>query len=150
MQKIDIVVTYLNERDEKWQQDFNYWKDKEIKEGKAKAINRQAFGKERFREWDIFKYWFRGVENCCKWVNKVFLIVQNENHIPKWINRDNPKLRIVYHEEFIPKELLPLVTLMPMGVTEVELKESMPIVSKISMKYKVNISDRLHIIHSFM
>lgn len=104
---IDIVVTYLNERDEKWQQDYNYWKNKEISLGKARASNRQAFGKERFREWDIFKYWFRGVEKCCSWVNKVFLIVQNENHIPTWLNRDNPKLRIVYHDEFIPKELLP-------------------------------------------
>ena len=104
---VDIVVTYLNERDKKWQEDFKYWKDKEIKEGKAEASNRQAFGEERTREWDCFKYWFRGIENNCPWVNKVFLIVQNENHIPKWIDRNNPKLRIVYHEEYIPKELLP-------------------------------------------
>lgn len=50
----------------------------------------------------------------------------------------------------IPKVLLPFVCLMPMGVTEFEIKESMPLVSKLSMEFKVNISDRLHIIHSFM
>ncbi len=33
---IDIVVTYLNERDKKWQEAFKYWKEKEISEGKAK------------------------------------------------------------------------------------------------------------------
>ena len=103
----DIVVTYLNEHDKKWQEEFKYWKDKEIKEGKADKNNRQAFGKERTREWDTFKYWFRGIEKNCPWVNKVFLVVQNENHVPEWLDKDNPKLRVVYHEEYIPKELLP-------------------------------------------
>lgn len=113
---IDIVVTYLNERDEKWQKDFEYWKKREIKEGRAKESNRQAFGKERTREWDCFKYWFRGVEKNCPWVNKVFVIVQNENHIPKWLNLENPKLRVVYHSEFIPKKLLPTFNAMTIAM----------------------------------
>lgn len=104
---VDIVVSYLNGRDKKWQEDFNYWKEKEIKEGKTQETNRQAFGEERTREWDTFKYWFRGVENNCKWVNKIFILVQNENHVPKWLNTNNPKIRVVYHDEYIPKELLP-------------------------------------------
>ena len=120
---VDIVVTYLNERDEKWQEDFNYWKDKEIKEGKASPNNRQAFGEERTREWDAFKYWFRGVEQNCPWVNKVFLIVQNERHIPEWINRDHPKLRIVYHEEYIPQELLPTFNAMTIGMYVAHIKD---------------------------
>lgn len=116
MNKIDIVVTYLNERDDKWQKDFKYWKEKEIKEGKAKESNRQAFGEERTREWDAFKYWFRGIENNCPWVNKVFLVCQNENHIPKWLNLDNPKVRIVFHDEFIPKQLLPTFNAMTIAM----------------------------------
>lgn len=120
---VDIVVTYLNERDSKWQEDFNYWKDKEIKEGKANPNNRQAFGEERTREWDAFKYWFRGVEQNCPWVNKVFLIVQNERHIPEWINRDHPKLIIVYHEEYIPKELLPTFNAMTIGMYVAYIKD---------------------------
>ena len=113
---IDIVVTYLNERDEKWQKDFSYWKEREIREGRAIASNRQAFGEERTREWDIFKYWFRGVENNCPWVRKVFVVVQNERHTPIWLNLDNPKLRVVYHDEFIPKELLPTFNAMTIGM----------------------------------
>ena len=104
---IDIVVTYVYERDKTWAQEFKYWKDKEIREGKTNKKNRQAFGEERTREWDMFKYWFRGIEQNCPWINKVFLIVQNKNHLPKWLNKDNPKLRIVYHNEFIPSEYLP-------------------------------------------
>lgn len=121
--KIDIVVTYLNSRDEKWQEEFNYWKSKEIKEHKAVYTNRQAFGVERTREWDAFHYWFRGVEKNCPWVNKVFLIVQNERHIPKWLDRNNPKLRIVYHEEYIPKKLLPTFNAMPIGVYISNIKD---------------------------
>lgn len=113
---VDIVVTYLNERDKKWQEDFKYWKDKEIKEGIAEATNRQAFGEERTREWDTFKYWFRGIEQNCSWVNKVFLVVQNENHIPQWLDRTNPKLRIVFHDEYIPKDLLPTFNAMTIAM----------------------------------
>lgn len=120
---IDITVTYLNEHDEKWKQDFEYWKNKEIKEGRTKASNRQAFGKERTREWDIFKYWFRAVEKNCPWVNKIFLIVQNERHIPKWLNINHPKLRIVYHNEYIPKDLLPTFNAMTIGIYISNIKD---------------------------
>ena len=112
---IDIVITYVYERDKKWTQEFNYYKQKEILEKKAEKTNRQAFGVERTREWDILKYWFRAVEKNCTWVNKIFLVVQNERHIPKWIDKNNPKLRIVFHDEYIPKELLPTFNAMPIG-----------------------------------
>ena len=81
---IDLVVTYVYERDKKWQQDFKYWKDKEISLGITDKKNRQAFGIERTREWDTFKYFFRSVEVNCSWINRIILIVQNKNHIPKW------------------------------------------------------------------
>lgn len=113
---IDIVVTYLNERDEKWQNDYDSWSSQEIKEGKQLVSNRQAFGIERIREWDTFKYWFRGVEKNCQWVHKVFLIVQNERHVPEWLDVNNPKLRVVYHKEFIPKELLPTFNAVTIGM----------------------------------
>lgn len=113
---IDIVVTYLNERDKKWQETFNYWKNKEIAEGKAKADNRQAFGEERTREWDTFKYWLRGVEENCPWVNKIFIIVQNKNHVPKWLDVNHPKIRIVYHDEYIPVSLLPTFNAMTIAM----------------------------------
>lgn len=113
---IDIVVTYLNEKNETWKQDYIYWKNKEIETGKADPNNRQAFGIERIRGWDNFQYWFRGVEENCPWLNKVFLVVQNEDHIPTWLKKDHPKLRIVYHEEFIPEKLRPTFNAMTIGM----------------------------------
>lgn len=113
---VDIVVTYLNQRDKAWQEEYNYWKDKEISDGIQKLTNKQAFGEERIRDWHCFKYWFRGVEQNCPWVNKVFLVVQNEKHVPDWVNKNHPKLRIVYHDEFINKELLPTFNAMTIGM----------------------------------
>ena len=104
---IDIVVTYVNSEDKMWQNEFVYWKKKELCRNNNSENNVQAFGTERYRDWETLKYWFRGVEQNCKWVNKVFLILAYRSQIPKWLNLDCPKLEIIYHEEFIPKELLP-------------------------------------------
>jgi len=109
---MDIVITYLNDN-EQWRKDFNRYKKEELEQGKAEASNRQAFGEERLRDWGTFKYWFRGIEKNCSWINKIFLVVQNENQVPEWLNRNHPKLRIVYHDEFIPNELLPVFNIVP-------------------------------------
>ena len=113
---IDAIVTYVDEKVPEWRKNFNYWKEKEIREGKTRRSNRQAFGEERTRDWNAFKYWFRAIETNCPWINKVFLIVQDEKHVPDWIDKSNPKLRIVYHDEYIPKELLPTYNAMPIGM----------------------------------
>lgn len=106
-QKIDIVVTYVDDQEPSWKKDFLYWKQYEIDKNIIKQSSAQAFGEERIRNWDFTQYWFRGVEQNCPWVNKIFFVIQNEKQIPEWLNINNPKLRIVYHNEFIPKELLP-------------------------------------------
>ena len=109
---IDIVVTYVDDN-ETWREQFAYWKNREIGKKQADPSNRQAFGEERIRDWGTFKYWFRGIEKNCPWVNKVFLVVQDESQVPKWLNKNHPKLRIVYHKEFIPNEILPVYNVVP-------------------------------------
>lgn len=106
---IDFVITEVNDLDPNWFEDFNKYKKLELEDGSNYESERddQAFGEERFRDWHTLKYWFRGVDTCCPWVNKVFLIVSSEGQVPDWLDRDNPKLRIVYHEEYIPSEFLP-------------------------------------------
>ena len=109
---IDIVVTYVDDNSN-WREKFNYWKGRETSSGKADINNRQAFGEERIRDWGTFKYWFRGIEKNMPWINKVFLVVQDESQVPKWLNRNNSKLKIVYHDEFIPNEILPVFNVVP-------------------------------------
>lgn len=95
MNKIDFVVTWLDSNDPEWQKQYEYYKHS------SKGDNSKA----RFRSMSIFKYWFRAVEENAPWVNKVFLVTNGT--FPNWINPNNPKLVLVKHEDYMPKELLP-------------------------------------------
>ncbi len=92
---IDIVVTWLDSTDSKWQE--QYMQYKKNSSGRTESA--------RFRNMDIFRYWFRAIEAYAPWVNKVFLVTNGT--FPKWINPDNPKLVLVKHSDYIPEEFLP-------------------------------------------
>ena len=94
MEKIDFVVTWLDSSDPEWIRLYNqYRQDKPISD------------RGRFRDWDIFHYWFRAVERYAPWVNKVFLVTNGT--FPEWINPACSKLVLVNHKDYIPDEFLP-------------------------------------------
>lgn len=95
MNDIDFVVTWVDGGDKEWQ------KEKARYSPDAESDDRP----ERYRDWDLFKYWFRGVEKNAPWVRKVHLITCG--HLPDWLNTENPKLHIVHHEDYMPEECLP-------------------------------------------
>lgn len=95
MQEIDFVVTWLDESDPAWRQSREKFAPGEGEDGRA----------ERYRDWGLFRYWFRGVEKFAPWVRRVHLVVSGR--VPDWLNTDCPKLHVVRHEEFIPGEYLP-------------------------------------------
>jgi hypothetical protein len=95
MEIIDFVVTWLDSSDPQWQEQYALYKTG-AKGDKSKA---------RYREMNIFNYWFRAVEKFAPWVNKVYLVTNGK--FPDWINIDNPKLVLVKHEDYMPKEILP-------------------------------------------
>ena len=107
---IDIVIPYYNDSDEVWKKVL---REAMIKEGSS---DRQVTGDERYRDWNNLKYWFRGIENNCKWVNNVYLVVASETQIPDWLDTTNPRLQVVYHRDFIPEELLPTFNPITMGI----------------------------------
>ena len=94
MEKIDFVVTWVDGNDPAWRKLYNQYRPE-------KPLSDEA----RFREWDIFRYWFRAVERYAPWVNKVFLTTNGT--FPEWINEECPKLVLVRHEDYIPHEYLP-------------------------------------------
>lgn len=95
--KIDFVITWVDESDPKWRKDF-----KDYSAIESRTVDKSP---ARFRDWGTLQYWFRGVEKFAPWVNKIFFVTYG--HLPKWLNTDNPKLVIVKHEDFIPQEYLP-------------------------------------------
>ncbi len=107
--KIDFVIPWVDGSDPQWREEKNrYW----IAEGNTphQDGNQEA----RFRDWDILRYWFRGVEKYTPWVNHVYFVTWG--HIPEWLNTDNPKLTVVNHEDYIPKEYLPVFQANPIEI----------------------------------
>ena len=97
---IDVVIPWVDGDDPKWKKEFVSWKKK--MDSSYNEISNSAI---RYADWGTLKYWFRSVEKCMPWVNKFFFITWG--HLPDFINVDNPKLRVVRHEEYIPHEYLP-------------------------------------------
>ena len=95
--KIDFVVTWLDSNDLAWQKEYVKYKNEQSKTSDASAA--------RYRDWDLFRYWFRAVENYAPWVNKVFLVTNGT--FPDWINEKHPKLVLVKHSDYIPPQFLP-------------------------------------------
>ncbi len=95
--KIDFVVIWVDGNDPAWQKErAQYDRNLSVNE------DNQAL---RYRDWDNMRYWFRGVEKYCPWVNRVHFVTWG--HYPKWLNIRNPKLNVVNHKDYIPKQYLP-------------------------------------------
>lgn len=97
MEKIDFVLLWVDGNDPKWQADKNKYKQE--------RYGNISNSDNRFRDWDLLKYWFRGVEKNAPWVNKIHFVTYG--HLPEWLDTNNEKINIVKHEDFIPKQYLP-------------------------------------------
>lgn len=102
---IDFVVTWVDGNDEKWR----------LKKAKYDgSINTSKYSmnsEKAYREWGTFKYWFRGVEQFAPWVNKVYLVTDNQK--PDWLNIDSDKLVLIDHKEIINNDFLPVFSANP-------------------------------------
>ncbi len=96
MEKIDFVMIWVDGNDPEWQKEKNKY-DKSNDKGDSTVV--------RYRSWDNLQYWFRGVEKFAPWVNKIHFVTWG--HLPPWLDTSNPKLHIVNHKDYIPKEYLP-------------------------------------------
>ncbi len=96
-EKIDFVITWVDGNDPAWRKERDHYAELEHRD-----IDNQNI---RYRDWDILRYWFRGVEKFAPWVNKIYFVTWG--HVPEWLNTNHPKLQIVRHEDFIPAEYLP-------------------------------------------
>ena len=76
---IDFVVTWVDGADPKWLKKRNIFEDG----------NMDDKSETRFRDYNLFNYWFRAVEKYAPWVNKIYLVTDNQ--IPEWLNVDHRK-----------------------------------------------------------
>lgn len=98
--KIDFVVPWVDGSDSVWVMQRNSYLPDGMKITEA-----------QYRDWDIFKYWFRCVEVNAPWVNKIHLVTCGQ--IPEWLNTDHPKLNLVFHRDYMPEEYIPTFSANP-------------------------------------
>ena len=98
MSDIDFVIPWVDGSDAEWLSNYNQYVPAEKRISHADA--------KRYRDWGLLRYWFRGVEKFTPWVRKIHFITCGQQ--PEWLNADALKLHIVKHEDYIPKEYLPV------------------------------------------
>lgn len=99
--KLDFVITWVDGNDPVWQAEKAKYSGKSNGDGRAK----------RYREWEMLPYWFRSVEKCAPWVNRIHFVTVG--HLPPWLNTEHPKLNIVKHSDYIPEKYLPTFSCRP-------------------------------------
>ena len=98
--KIDFVVTFVDKSDPQYIERYNnFIKENEIPVPEINNLDIRA------TDYGTLQCLIRSVDLYLPWINNVYLVVQSESQVPKWINRN--KVNIVLHEDFIPKEYLP-------------------------------------------
>ena len=97
---IDFVVTWVDGSDPIWREKKSRY------DGSVDTFQKSMNSEKAYRDWGTFKYWFRGVERFAPWVNKVYLVTDDQK--PSWINVDNEKLVLITHKDIIDKKYLPV------------------------------------------
>jgi hypothetical protein len=98
---IDLVILFVDMNDGEWRERYNaFIKDNDIP---IPEINNVEV---RSRDYGTLKCLLRSIDLYASWINNVFLVVQSESQVPKWVNRDNVK--VITHDMIIPKEYLPV------------------------------------------
>ena len=110
-EKIDIVLPWVDGNDSTWRAEKEKYHPK----------NSELNSEDRYRDWDNLYFIFRGIEEFLPWVNKIYFITHG--HLPKWLNKNHPKLKIVKHEEYIPSKWLPIFNSHPIELNLHRLKD---------------------------
>lgn len=109
-EKIDIVIPWVDGNDLEWQKEKNEY---DLSYKGDKSVN-------RYRDWDMLQYVFRGIEKNLPWIRKVHFVTWG--HVPSWLNEEYEKLNIVRHEDYIPKEYLPTFSSHPIELNMHRIK----------------------------
>lgn len=104
MAEIDFVIAWVDGADPAWRRERD---DYAGNKGRSAASS----GDARYRDWELLRFWFRGVERFAPWVRRIHFVTWG--HLPEWLDTANPKLAVVNHRDFIPQEYLPTFSANP-------------------------------------
>ena len=100
VENIDLVITYVNNGDEKWKKTFiDYCISHNLRHYIVKMV------KERYSGINWIEYQLKLVKKNMPFIRKVFLVVSNIEQVKDLELQDN--VEIVTHDKFIPYRFLP-------------------------------------------
>lgn len=107
---IDFVICWVDDSDPIWQKEKTHYLNLErgrrgAEEEESPKRSDSAASDNRYRDWGLLPYWFRGVERFAPWVHKIYFVTCGQR--PDWLNVHHPKLVLVDHKDYIPGEYLP-------------------------------------------
>lgn len=94
---IDFVLPWVDGANPAWKALYDLYSSQEEKD-----FNKYG---ERFRDYNLLRFWFRGVEKNAPWVRKIHFITCG--HYPPWLDLNHPKIHFVKHSDYIPSRYLP-------------------------------------------
>lgn len=93
---IDIVVLWVDGSDPAWQAEKAKYQGRTLDDSNTP---------NRYRDWGLMPYWFRGIEKFAPWARRVHFVTCG--HVPDFLELSHPKLHHVRHTDFLPPEVLP-------------------------------------------
>ena len=97
---IDLVVLWVDGNDSEHIKMLNKYKNmQDVK------VNSESTIPARFRSNDELRYMLRSVEKNAKFIRYIHLVTNGQ--VPKWLNVNNPKIKLVTHSQIIPQSVLP-------------------------------------------
>lgn len=97
--KIDLVYTWVNGNDKDWLKEKEYWQEK-----LGVSTFREA-NNCRFIDNQELRFSLRSAEMNAPWINQIFIVTNGQ--VPDWLDTNHPKIKIVTHDEIMPKDALP-------------------------------------------
>lgn len=97
-EKIDLVYLWCNLDDP----NFKQRKENFLK---GQIIDKEANNPCRFVDNGELKYSLRSVELYAPWVNKIYIVTDNQ--IPNWLNLNNPKIQIINQNDILLYSAIP-------------------------------------------
>ena len=95
---IDLVYLWVDGNDAAWRAKKNKYS--------GNVQDDKALSEARFRSNDELKYSLRSVEKFAPWINRVFIVTDNQ--CPEWLNTGNAKIQIIDHSQIFPAVALPV------------------------------------------
>ena len=87
---IDVVIPWVDPTDKEWQAS----KNKFLKDLNNDKVDNSE---NRFRDWDNFKYVFRGIDKFMPWVHKIYLITCGQVHDRRFLRRQSHRSQLHLH-----------------------------------------------------